>query len=73
MAKNKLSIYLIKEDINEDLFKDYIEAVSNEAISWEGIREQLVKYHGFRYVPKSELEESKVREIKSYSQLESGY
>ena len=54
----------IKEDINEDLFKDYIEAVSNEAISWEGIREQLVKYHGFRYVPKSELEESKVREIK---------
>ena len=53
-----------KEDINEDLFKDYIEAVSNEAISWEGIREQLVKYHGFRYVPKSELEESKVREIK---------
>ena len=39
--------------------KDYIEAVSNEAISWEGIREQLVKYHGFRYVPKSELEESK--------------
>jgi len=54
----------LKEDINEDLFKDYIEAVSNEAISWEGIREQLVKYHGFRYVPKSELEESKVREIK---------
>ena len=53
----------LKEDINEELFKDYIEAVSNEAISWEKIREQLVKYHGFRYISKSEIEEAKVKEI----------
>ena len=54
----------LKEDINENLFKNYIEAVSNEAISWNVIREQLVKYNGYRYVTKKQLEESKEYEIK---------
>ena len=54
----------LKEDINENLFKNYIEAVSNEAISWNSIREQLVKYNGYRYVTNAELEENKGHEIK---------
>ena len=39
----QVKIYNRKEDINEELFKDYIEAVSNEAISWEGIIEEFIQ------------------------------
>ena len=39
----------LNEDIDEDLFKQYIEAISNDIISWESIKEKFVKDNGITY------------------------
>ena len=39
----------LNEDIDEDLFKQYIEAISNEVVSWESIKEKFVKDNGITY------------------------
>ena len=42
----------LNEDIDEDLFKQYIEAISNEVVSWESIKEKFVKDGGITYADK---------------------
>lgn len=39
----------LNEDIDEDLFKQYIEAISNEVVSWKSIKEKFVKDNGITY------------------------
>ena len=39
----------LNEDIDENLFKEYIEAISNEVVSWESIKEKFVKDNGITY------------------------
>ncbi len=39
----------LNEDIDENLFKQYIEAISNEVVSWESIKEKFVKDDGITY------------------------
>lgn len=43
----------LNEEIDEKLFKDYIEAISNDIISWDSIREKFVKYNGITYADES--------------------
>ena len=42
----------LNEDIDEDLFKQYIEAISNEVVSWGSIKEKFVKDGGITYADK---------------------
>lgn len=42
----------LNEDIDENLFKQYIEAISNEVVSWESIKEKFVKDNGITYADK---------------------
>ena len=37
------------DDISEEDFKNYIEAISNEIVSWESIKEKFEKYNGVTY------------------------
>lgn len=39
----------LNEDVDEKLFKDYIEAISNDIISWDSIRNKFVKDNGITY------------------------
>lgn len=39
----------LNEDIDEIKFKHYIEALGNDIISWDSIREKFVKYNGITY------------------------
>ena len=39
----------LNEDIDENLFKQYIEAISNEIVSWDSIKEKFVKDNGITY------------------------
>jgi len=39
----------LNQDVDEKLFKDYIEAISNEVVSWDSIREKFVKHNGITY------------------------
>ena len=39
----------LNEEIDEKLFKQYIEAISNEVVSWDSIREKFVKDNGITY------------------------
>lgn len=39
----------LNEDINEDLFKQYIEAISNEVVSWDSIKQKFIKDNGVTY------------------------
>ena len=39
----------LNEDIDENLFKQYIEAISNEVVSWDSIKEKFVKDNGITY------------------------
>lgn len=43
----------LDEDIDENLFKEYIEAISNEVVSWESIKEKFVKDNGITYADPS--------------------
>ena len=42
----------LNEDIDENLFKQYIEAISNEVVSWESIKEKFVNDNGITYADK---------------------
>ena len=37
------------EDVNQENFKDYIEALGNEVVSWESIKEKFQKNNGITY------------------------
>lgn len=39
----------LNQDVDEELFKDYIEAISNDIISWDSIREKFIKDSGITY------------------------
>ena len=39
----------LNEDVDEGLFKQYIEAISNDIISWDSIKEKFTKYNGVTY------------------------
>lgn len=39
----------LNEDIDENLFKQYIEAISNEVVSWESIKKKFVEDNGITY------------------------
>ncbi len=39
----------LNEDVDEQLFRDYIEAISNEVVSWDSIRMKFVKDNGITY------------------------
>lgn len=39
----------LNEDIDEELFRQYIEAISNDIISWDSIKEKFTKYNGVTY------------------------
>lgn len=39
----------LNEDVDEKLFGDYIEAISNDIISWNSIKEKFVKDNGITY------------------------
>ena len=39
----------INKDVNEELFKQYIEAISNEVVSWECIKQKFEKDNGITY------------------------
>lgn len=39
----------INKEINEDMFKKYIEAISNDIISWDSIKENFKKNNGVTY------------------------
>lgn len=39
----------INKEINEDLFREYIEAISNEVVSWDSIKQKFIKYNGVTY------------------------
>lgn len=39
----------LNEDVDENIFKQYIEAISNDIISWESIKQKFVKDNGITY------------------------
>lgn len=39
----------LNEDIDENLFEQYIEAISNEIISWESIKDKFIEDNGVTY------------------------
>lgn len=41
------------EDVDQEKFKDYIEALGNDIISWDSIREKFVKNNGITYADPS--------------------
>ena len=53
------------DELREEDFRNYIDAVSNEAISWEKIREIMNQKDGMLYANKKILEEQKVSKIKN--------
>ncbi len=55
----------LNEDVDEKLFKDYIEAISNEVVSWDSIKQKFIKDNGITYADKSLCNEEGAYEIKS--------
>lgn len=39
----------LDEDVDEEKFKCYIEALGNDIISWDSIKEKFIKYNGITY------------------------
>ena len=56
----------LKDKITEEEFKDFIEAISNDIISWESIKEKLVKDNGITYADENIASEKGIYEIKEY-------
>ena len=54
----------LNQEIDEKLFKDYIEAISNDIISWDSIREKFVKDNGITYAEAKIADGEGVYEIK---------
>lgn len=55
----------LNEDVDETLFKQYIEAISNEVVSWDSIKEKFVKYNGITYAKSDIANGEGAYEIKS--------
>lgn len=53
----------LEKDLGEDSFKDYIDAISNEAISWKRIKEIMNREDGMMYANSKILNEKKVQII----------
>lgn len=49
----------IGNDIDEEDFRNYIEAISNDIISWENVKEKFKKYNGVTYVKNEDLKKKK--------------
>ena len=39
----------LNQDVNEDLFKEYIESISNEIVSWDSIKKKMIDDNGVTY------------------------
>lgn len=55
----------LNEDVDEKLFKDYIEAISNDIISWDSIKEKFTKNNGITYADLEIANGKKEYEIES--------
>lgn len=55
----------LNEDVDENKFKDYIEALGNDIISWDSIREKFVKDNGITYANRDIAEGKGAYEIES--------
>ena len=55
----------LDEDVNQDNFKCYIEALGNDIISWDSIKEKFVKYNGITYANRDIANGEGAYEIKS--------
>ena len=53
----------LEKDISEKLFQDYVEAISNEVVSWKAIKEKMVKDNGITYADKDIANEKGAYEI----------
>ncbi len=51
------------EEIDEEKFKKYIEAISNEVIEWDSIKEKFIKDNGITYANTDIIENKKIYEI----------
>ncbi len=52
------------EEINEEDFKNYIEAISNELVSWESIKHKMIDNNGITYADKEIAEGKGLYELK---------
>ena len=52
------------EEISEEDFKNYIEAISNELVSWESIKQKMIDNNGVTYSEKSIAEGNGLYELK---------
>lgn len=52
------------EEISEEEFKNYIEAISNELVSWESIRHKMIDNNGVTFADKNIAEGHNVYELK---------
>lgn len=55
----------LNQEINEEIFKKYIEAISNDIIDWENIKETMIKNNGVTYANKEIAEGKGLYEIKN--------
>ena len=55
----------LNEDVDEEKFRCYIEALGNDIISWDSIREKFVKYNGITYADTKIADGEGAYEIKS--------
>lgn len=53
----------LEEEISEDDFKNYIEAISNELVSWESIKQKMIDNNGVTYSEKSIAEGKGIYEL----------
>lgn len=53
----------INKDINEDMFRKYIEAISNDIISWDKVKENFEKNNGVTYADSEIADGNGVYEI----------
>lgn len=55
----------LDEEVNEEKFRNYIEALGNDIISWDSIREKFVKNNGITYADSNIANGEGAYEIKS--------
>ena len=54
-----------KSKENEESVKTYIEAISNDIVTWESIKEKFIKHNGVTYANKDIIDNKKAWEIES--------
>lgn len=55
----------LNEDVDENLFRDYIEAISNDIVSWDSIKEKFTKDNGITYANREIANGNNCYEIQS--------